>query len=704
MEFCSTLYEIQWKEGRYLLHEHPESASSWHEKCIKRLLAHQGVVRVVGDQCQYGLKSHDGQREGPARKSSGFMTNSPCIAKRLSKRCLNGSGMKVHDHVILINGRAKAAQVYPPEVCRAICQGLIEQIEADRMGQFFIAEINLDGTGKGNQMMKEAESIKEKYKIVEEDYDQQLETAWDDVSGSELDPQSVKKARAEEIEYVNKMKLYTKVLIAECLKTIGKRPIAVRWIDINKGDKINPNYRSRLVAKEINTYKRDDLFAGTPPLEALKILLSMTASSNNGEIVMVNDVSRAFFHAKARRDVFVQIAEEDKQPGDETMCGKLNFSMYGTRDAAQNWATEYADMLVSIGFAQGSASPCVFYHEERQIRTFVHGDDYVSSALPKQLEWLKGELERKYQIKTQWLGSGKQYQQEVKILNRIVGWDDARGLVFEADPRHAEIIIEQMKLKEAKVVSTLGTKDEGRTSSDCDELFDENQASQYRAITARCNYIVPDRADLAYSVKELARHMSKPTRGDWVRLKRVARYLLGRPRMQQIYPWQNSQNILKVYTDADWAGCRETRKSTTGGCAMLGRHALKGWSKTQALIAISSGESELYAALKASAEALGLISLLQDLGYRVKGEVWGDASAALCIINRRGVGKTRHIEIGLLWIQQTAADQRLKYLKVLGRENPADLYTKFLDNATSDGHVKRFEYSYIEGRSSEAPT
>ena len=72
---------------------------------------------------------------------------------------------------------------------------------------------------------------------------------------------------------------------------------------------------------------------------------------------------------------------------------------------------------------------------------------------------------------------------------------------------------------------------------------------------------------------------------------------------------------------------------------MLGAHTLKGWSKTQVLIALRSGESELYAALKASAETLGIISLLRDVGYNVSGEVWGDASAALGIINRRGLGK-----------------------------------------------------------------
>ena len=161
--------------------------------------------------------------------------------------------------------------------------------------------------------------------------------------------------------------------------------------------------------------------------------------------------------------------------------------------------------------------------------------------------------------------------------------------------------------------------------------------------------------------------------------------------------------MLKVYADVDWAGCRDIRKSTTGGCAMLGEHTLKGWSKTQALVALSSGESELYATLRAASEALSIIALLQDLGYRVKGEVWGDASAALGIINKKGLGKTRHTQTRLFWIQQTATDQRLHYAKILGKKNPADLFAKFIDTTTTHAHVQKLEYRFTQGRSSEAP-
>lgn len=90
-----------------------------------------------------------------------------------------------------------------------------------------------------------------------------------------------------------------------------------------------------MVAREIKTSNRPDLFAATPPLEALKVTVSMLTNSNKGEKMMINDVSRACFCAPARRQVFVELPPEDKDGRD--MIGELNYSMYGTRDAAQIW-------------------------------------------------------------------------------------------------------------------------------------------------------------------------------------------------------------------------------------------------------------------------------------------------------------------------------------------------------------------------------
>ena len=108
----------------------------------------------------------------------------------------------------------------------------------------------------------------------------------------------------------------------------------------------------------------------------------MAASGNRGEKIMVNDVSRAYFSAPARRQVFVELCEEDAVAG-EDMIGELNYSMYGTRDAAQNWGEACASTMVKMGFVQGEASPCTFSHPHKGLRSYIHGDDFVTASLDK---------------------------------------------------------------------------------------------------------------------------------------------------------------------------------------------------------------------------------------------------------------------------------------------------------------------------------
>ncbi len=103
----------------------------------------------------------------------------------------------------------------------------------------------------------------------------------------------------------------------------------MKCVDTNKGDKEKPEYRRRLVAKEIKKDRRKDLFAATSPLEAKKMLFSLWASVR-GLLLDFGDVVRAYFHAKARRKVYVELSKEDVEEG---KCGLFKKAMYGTRDA-----------------------------------------------------------------------------------------------------------------------------------------------------------------------------------------------------------------------------------------------------------------------------------------------------------------------------------------------------------------------------------
>ena len=109
---------------------------------------------------------------------------------------------------------------------------------------------------------------------------------------------------------------------------------------------------------------------------------------------------------------------------------------------------------------------------------------------------------------------------------------------------------------------------------------------------------------------------------------------------------------------------------------MYGSHVFKARSRSQATVALSSAEAELYNSVRASSETLGLVALFLDLGIFATGHVLVDASAALAIIQRSGVGKVRHIHTQWLWVQGKSASKVLAYEKVHCSSNSADLMTK----------------------------
>ena len=129
--------------------------------------------------------------------------------------------------------------------------------------------------------------------------------------------------------------------------------------------------------------------------------------------------------------------------------------------------------------------------------------------------------------------------------------------------------------------------------------------------------------------------MAKPTRLSVEGLKRLGRYLCGQKRLVYVYRWQDQVDAVDVYVDTDHAGCLRTRKSTSGGCVMLGAHLLKSWASTQPTITLSSGEAELHGVVKGSAAGLGMLSLLADLGVRIRLRVWTDSTASIGICKRR---------------------------------------------------------------------
>ena len=214
-------------------------------------------------------------------------------------------------------------------------------------------------------------------------------------------------------------------------------------------------YRSRLVCMEVRRGEVEAIFSATPPLEAARVLVAIAASEDPRRVqdpykVMVLDVSRAHFYAKAVRDVYVRLPPEEPRSSDPNACGKLRCTMYGTLDAAEQWGYHYTAVLLAAGFVQGVASPCHFYHPTKGAFVVVHGDDFMVVGKAAARRYTQEVLTKEYEmssIKTLGLDNGD--EQNIKYLNRTLTITP-HGIEWEADETHVQKILEALGLEQAK--------------------------------------------------------------------------------------------------------------------------------------------------------------------------------------------------------------------------------------------------------------
>ena len=197
--------------------------------------------------------------------------------------------------------------------------------------------------------------------------------------------------------------------------------------------------------------------------------------------------------------------------------------------------------------------------------------------------------------------------------------------------------------------------------------------------------------------------MSVPKSSDETKLKRIVRYLKTAPRLAASYPWTKLGDSLTVFVDANWAGCIHTRKSTVGGSIQWQGQFVKAWSKTMDIIALSSGESELSAVVRGTTEALGIKAALRDFGREVTIDVRSDATAAIGMVKRLGLGRVRHLSVADLWIQQRVRQGGISLRKWPGPQNPADMMTKYLGRADTTRFIDYLSFRVLPGRPSVSP-
>ena len=204
-----------------------------------------------------------------------------------------------------------------------------------------------------------------------------------------------REARSNEMEKLRQMEVYSYAPWSRIPP--DTRVLGTTWVDESKG--------SRLCVQEFATTRRTDLFSATPPLCLTRVLISRCATATRGggggRQLMALDVRRAFLHGVVERELFVRPPPEDTYASSHGLVWKLEKSLCGTRDAPQLWRKQVVATMLEAGFQMCKVSPCLFFHDQRDLMVIVHVDDFLACGSKADLVWVRTAVERKYEIKSE---------------------------------------------------------------------------------------------------------------------------------------------------------------------------------------------------------------------------------------------------------------------------------------------------------------
>ena len=428
------------------------------------------------------------------------------------------------------------------------------------------------------------------------------------------------------------------------------------------------------VEVEVNAEKNeeDNLFASTPSLVTMRLLLCMALARNWG--ITLGDVSTAFLHAAMLAEVFVWPPKEFYPNGD--CLWKLKKAMYGLRQAPKLWQEHFAEVMTAkLGFRRCKSDPNLYCHESGGLYVLAYVDDLLVVGTEQMRKEFMSKLSEEVLLKeTGKLVPGTEH---TFLGRRLRHNGDSIDVCMSQT--YVDTILDLYGMKNAKPVATTGSVTIAKTVADTPLSPEEH--SVYRTAVGKLLWLALIRGDIAYATKELSRDVTAPTMQSVAKLKHLLRYLNGTKmcvlRLRPSYQLSDGNCSLdvNVYVDSDWAGCSKTRKSTSGstvnvlGCNMIST------ARTQGTLALSSGEAELYAIGQGVSEALFVRSMLLEskLAKKISVIAHTDSTAGKSMATRFGTGKkTKHVELRFLYMGL------LKMAKIHGQQNPADLMTKYV--------------------------
>jgi RNA:NAD 2'-phosphotransferase (TPT1/KptA family) len=441
-----------------------------------------------------------------------------------------------------------------------------------------------------------------------------------------------------------------------------------------KGQKLR--YKARLVALGYQQRPSDysETYAATPQIAAVRMAIALSLMLNWGASQL--DVRAAFVQAHLPEDEQVYMT----LPGRAGLVYRLMRSLYGLKQAAYRWSEDVSKTLQKEGFEAIDGDTCLYTHRDEDGKIVcvivLHVDDCLLIAE----DGVREAMEEKLMCNYEMTKSAARWFLKMKI-----GYAADGSSVTLSQPEYAEAILEHAKLEGCKPVTTpmrkLPTEPQAPiTEEEADFMRDKDYGGLVGMLS---HYTTQTRPDLALSVAQLQRFTKDPRPQHWKAAERVVRYIAGTKNYGLRFTKDGFKEIVG-YSDSDWAGRVDDRKSTSGYVFSFMGAAIAWKSKKQPSVARSTAEAELIALDLAVREARWLRKMCYGLDVNLTDDgkapcltVFEDNEACLNIAKgSRWSNETKHVDVKFFAVKEDVKENRVRMKQIATKDNLADMFTK----------------------------
>ena len=462
--------------------------------------------------------------------------------------------------------------------------------------------------------------------------------------------------------------------------------------------------RSRYVAREYAWLtERNDLFspASSSLCNRLLPILFMyeRAQYDDDEI---NDDDKLILFSVDIGDAFLTVPQV--RPTYVTYVGVdgvkeifyLGFVLPGQRSGSSDWYDDFMGFLkTNLNMTECEVHPSLVKSLDDMTRFLMqmHVDDMLGFGTRKYVhQKFLPTLKTKYRVTAQTI---EKVGDAISFLKRKHSLISSEQLLLTPSPKHFDKLFELLGLDESvspKKTPYMSQLDDVDNSPELNAI----DGSIYRSGIGLLLYLSVDLPECQGAIRALSSRMARPTQLAMLGLRHLGKYLLAtryhglmivktKPGEGLMGPRNDASDqkiILESFSDANWASCKSTRRSVSASVICVAGNMLFSSSRTQRVVALSTGEAEMLAAASSMCDSLMIKELLRFADYgEVKIFHHIDASAAKAMLERSGSGKVRHLSCRVLWTQQMIKSKQVSLLKISTTFNPSDLGTKGLSRS-----------------------